>query len=149
MRASEIHKRLGCRCGKATLPASRWSSGITACEEDVEDRAWKLMRLLPDFIAKRPYVAEHDFSGVVVNANGTAGFKATKYTGGFKHLLKCRFFLPLLVVPVPILVAQRVLRKKIPLLTQIPQKDHSVGKNSIKRPHRARRHNQSKMASRR
>ncbi|KAF5324836.1 hypothetical protein D9611_004258 [Ephemerocybe angulata] len=36
---------------------------------------WKNMRLYPDFIAKRPYVAEHDFSGVVVSANGSAGFK--------------------------------------------------------------------------
>ncbi|KAI0086310.1 hypothetical protein BDY19DRAFT_960779 [Irpex rosettiformis] len=32
---------------------------------------YKLMGLLPNFIAKRPYVAEHDFAGIVVNGNGT------------------------------------------------------------------------------
>ena len=29
------------------------------------------MGMLPNFIAKRPHVAEHDFAGVVVDANGT------------------------------------------------------------------------------
>lgn len=29
------------------------------------------MGMLPNFAAKRPHVAEHDFSGVVVDANGT------------------------------------------------------------------------------
>ncbi|KAJ3504181.1 hypothetical protein NLJ89_g8070 [Agrocybe chaxingu] len=32
---------------------------------------WKLMRVLPNFLAKRPHVAEHDFSGVIVDSNGT------------------------------------------------------------------------------
>ncbi|KAF4614751.1 hypothetical protein D9613_003251 [Agrocybe pediades] len=32
---------------------------------------WKLMKFIPGFISWRPYVAEHDFSGVIVNANGT------------------------------------------------------------------------------
>lgn len=32
---------------------------------------WKLMSLLPNLLANRPHVAEHDFSGVVVDANGT------------------------------------------------------------------------------
>ena len=30
-----------------------------------------MMGLLPNFIARRPHVAEHDFAGVVVDANGT------------------------------------------------------------------------------
>lgn len=29
------------------------------------------MGLLPNFIVKRPHVAENDFAGVVVDANGT------------------------------------------------------------------------------
>lgn len=29
------------------------------------------MGMLPNFIAKRPHVAEYDFAGVVVDANGT------------------------------------------------------------------------------
>ena len=29
------------------------------------------MGLLPNFVAKRPHVAEHDFTGIVVNPNGT------------------------------------------------------------------------------
>ncbi|KAF9036600.1 hypothetical protein BJ165DRAFT_1532722 [Panaeolus papilionaceus] len=32
---------------------------------------WKMMKL-PNLFAKRPHVAEHDFSGVVVDANGTS-----------------------------------------------------------------------------
>lgn len=34
-------------------------------------RAYKLMGMLPNFIAKRPQVVEHDFAGVVADANGT------------------------------------------------------------------------------
>lgn len=33
---------------------------------------YKMMGLLPNFIARRPHVAENDFAGVVVDANGTA-----------------------------------------------------------------------------
>ena len=29
------------------------------------------MRLLPNLFAKRPHIAEHDFSGVIVDSNGT------------------------------------------------------------------------------
>jgi NADPH:quinone reductase-like Zn-dependent oxidoreductase len=29
------------------------------------------MGLLPNFITKRPHVAEHDFAGIVINGNGT------------------------------------------------------------------------------
>ncbi|KAF9476338.1 NAD(P)-binding protein [Pholiota conissans] len=32
---------------------------------------FKLMRAMPNFIAKRPYVPENDFSGIVVDANGS------------------------------------------------------------------------------
>jgi NADPH:quinone reductase-like Zn-dependent oxidoreductase len=32
---------------------------------------WKTMKFLPNLFAKRPHVAENDFSGVVVDANGT------------------------------------------------------------------------------
>ncbi|KAI0340529.1 NAD(P)-binding protein [Trametopsis cervina] len=35
---------------------------------------YKLMGLLPNFIAKRPHVAEHDLAGIVVDANGS-GFQ--------------------------------------------------------------------------
>lgn len=33
---------------------------------------WKIMRTLPNLFANRPHVAEHDFSGVIVDANGTS-----------------------------------------------------------------------------
>ncbi|KAF8968383.1 hypothetical protein BDZ97DRAFT_432692 [Flammula alnicola] len=33
---------------------------------------WKIMRLMPNLFMKRPHVAEHDFSGVVIDANGTS-----------------------------------------------------------------------------
>ncbi|KAF6764758.1 quinone oxidoreductase [Ephemerocybe angulata] len=36
---------------------------------------WKAMRLLPEWIAKRPYVVEHEFSGVVVEANRSTKLK--------------------------------------------------------------------------
>lgn len=29
------------------------------------------MKLLPNFVARRPQVAENDFAGIVVDANGT------------------------------------------------------------------------------
>ncbi|KAF8810131.1 NAD(P)-binding protein [Phlegmacium glaucopus] len=32
---------------------------------------WKLMRLVPNLFAKRPHVAEHDLSGIIVDSNGT------------------------------------------------------------------------------
>jgi len=44
-------------------------------------RGWKLMRLLPNLLAKRPHVAEHDFSGVVVDANGTEFSKGDNVYG--------------------------------------------------------------------
>ena len=34
-------------------------------------RGYGMMGLLPSFLARRPHVAEHDFTGVVVDANGT------------------------------------------------------------------------------
>ncbi|KAF8162896.1 hypothetical protein B0H34DRAFT_835459 [Crassisporium funariophilum] len=33
---------------------------------------WKVMRFLPNLFAKRPHPAEHDLSGFIVDANGTA-----------------------------------------------------------------------------
>ena len=30
-----------------------------------------MMKFLPNLFAKRPHVAEHDFSGVIVDSNGT------------------------------------------------------------------------------
>ncbi|KAJ2925233.1 hypothetical protein H1R20_g11882, partial [Candolleomyces eurysporus] len=32
---------------------------------------YKMMKMLPDFLGKRPYIPEHDFSGVVVDSNGS------------------------------------------------------------------------------
>lgn len=32
---------------------------------------WKLMKVLPNLIARRPHVAEHDLAGVIVDSNGT------------------------------------------------------------------------------
>ncbi|PSS37418.1 hypothetical protein PHLCEN_2v722 [Hermanssonia centrifuga] len=32
---------------------------------------YKVMGFLPNFIARRPHVAEHDFTGIIANANGT------------------------------------------------------------------------------
>ena len=29
------------------------------------------MRLMPNMFAKRPHISEHDFSGVIVDSNGT------------------------------------------------------------------------------
>ncbi|TRM64734.1 hypothetical protein BD626DRAFT_567608 [Schizophyllum amplum] len=43
---------------------------------------YKVMGLLPDFIAKRPLPAEHDFAGTVVDANGTK-FKEGDAVWGF------------------------------------------------------------------
>ena len=31
-----------------------------------------MMRLVPNFVAKRPHIVEHDFSGTIAEANGTA-----------------------------------------------------------------------------
>jgi NADPH:quinone reductase-like Zn-dependent oxidoreductase len=30
---------------------------------------YKLMKMMPDFLGQRPYIPEHDFSGVVVDSN--------------------------------------------------------------------------------
>jgi hypothetical protein len=35
------------------------------------DSGWKLMKVLPNFIARRPHVAEHDLAGIIVDSNGT------------------------------------------------------------------------------
>ncbi|KAF9452297.1 NAD(P)-binding protein [Macrolepiota fuliginosa MF-IS2] len=32
---------------------------------------WKLMKMLPNFIARRPHIAEHDLAGVIIDSNGT------------------------------------------------------------------------------
>jgi len=32
---------------------------------------WKLMKFIPNLFANRPHIAEHDFSGVIVDSNGT------------------------------------------------------------------------------
>lgn len=37
----------------------------------ISDSGYKLMKLLPNFMANRPQVAEFDFSGIVVDTNGT------------------------------------------------------------------------------
>lgn len=34
-------------------------------------RGWKVMSTVPDILARRPITPEHDFAGVVVDANGT------------------------------------------------------------------------------
>ena len=34
-------------------------------------RGYKLMGLMPNFLMKRPHVAEHDFTGIIADANGT------------------------------------------------------------------------------
>lgn len=39
------------------------------------------MGLLPNFIAKRPHVAEHDFAGIVVDGNGTEFQKGQEVYG--------------------------------------------------------------------
>jgi len=44
----------------------------TALTLPIIHSGYKFMRMLPDSAAKRPHVAEHDFSGVVANANGSS-----------------------------------------------------------------------------
>ena len=34
-------------------------------------RGYKSMEVIPNWMSKRPYIAEMDFSGVIVDANGT------------------------------------------------------------------------------
>ena len=46
-------------------------------------RGYKIMRLLPNFLASRPLVAENDFAGVVVDANGSSEFKNGDPVFGF------------------------------------------------------------------
>ncbi|KAJ3530617.1 hypothetical protein NMY22_g8500 [Coprinellus aureogranulatus] len=36
---------------------------------------YKLMTMVPGFVSKRPYVPEHDFSGTIVDSNGSEEFK--------------------------------------------------------------------------
>lgn len=50
----------------------------------------KLMKLVPGFIAKRPYVPESDLAGVVVDANGTA-LKVGEQVFGWKPVGTCHF----------------------------------------------------------
>ena len=58
------------------------------------------MGMLPNFIAKRPHVAEHDFAGVVVDANGTDlqngqevyGFIPVRTSLYLAPLLLCRLY---------------------------------------------------------
>lgn len=45
--------------------------GIVVVGLKAELRAYKLMKTVPKWMAKRPYIAEMDFSGVIVDANGT------------------------------------------------------------------------------
>ncbi|KAG9226018.1 hypothetical protein CCMSSC00406_0009115 [Pleurotus cornucopiae] len=46
---------------------------------------YKLMQVAPNFLAKRPLIAEHDFSGVVVKENGTE-FEVGDPVFGFFHV---------------------------------------------------------------
>jgi NADPH:quinone reductase-like Zn-dependent oxidoreductase len=51
---------------------------------------YKLMGLLPNFMTKRPHVAEHDFAGIVINGNGTRfenGQEVYGQTGAGNHAL--------------------------------------------------------------
>lgn len=48
---------------------------------NVPRSGYKLMRQLPNFLAKRPHVAEHDFAGIVVNENGTEFHKGDPVFG--------------------------------------------------------------------
>ncbi|KAF8188383.1 hypothetical protein BJ912DRAFT_1107585 [Pholiota molesta] len=43
---------------------------------------WKVMKTLPKFLGNRPHILENDFSGVVVNANGSNFNKGTISLGG-------------------------------------------------------------------
>lgn len=52
---------------------------------------YKLMGLLPNFLAKRPIVAEHDFSGVIVDANGSTEFSVGDQVFGFVSVGKSEF----------------------------------------------------------
>lgn len=51
-------------------------------------RGYKLMQVAPNFLAKRPLIAEHDFSGVVVKENGTE-FEVGDPVFGFFHVCAC------------------------------------------------------------
>lgn len=62
------------------------------------DRGHKLMGLLPNFLANRPYVPESDFSGTIVDSNDSKEFKAGDEVFGwieFRQFLQLRapFFL--------------------------------------------------------
>ncbi|KAH9841922.1 uncharacterized protein C8Q71DRAFT_700158 [Rhodofomes roseus] len=48
--------------------------------------AYKLMNMAPNFIAKRPYIPEHDVAGIIVDANGT-GFKEGDQVFGWTPLV--------------------------------------------------------------
>lgn len=54
------------------------------------------MRLLPNQSSKRPHIAEHDFSEVIVNSNGTKFWKGDEVYGWilvseFMHSLELKF----------------------------------------------------------
>lgn len=46
------------------------------------------MAFLPNIFARRPHVAEHDFTGVIVNA-GSSDYKAGDAVFGFIPVRKC------------------------------------------------------------
>ncbi len=53
-------------------------------------RGYKLMQVAPNFLAKRPLIAEHDFSGVVEQENDTE-FNVGDPVFGFVHVCACSF----------------------------------------------------------
>lgn len=52
-------------------------------------RGYKLMSFLPNLFAHRPHVAEHDFTGVVVNP-GSSNYKVGDAVFGFIPPRKCQ-----------------------------------------------------------
>lgn len=47
------------------------------------------MKVAPNWLAKRPYIAEHDLSGVVVDANGCEELKFGDEVYGWIPSSKC------------------------------------------------------------
>ncbi|KAG5219589.1 Zinc-type alcohol dehydrogenase protein [Salix suchowensis] len=58
---------------------------VESARTHVKPSGYKMMRLLPNFMAGRPLVVEHDFAGVVEDANDTE-FKAGDPVFGFIHV---------------------------------------------------------------
>lgn len=44
-------------------------------------RGYKIMQLMPNFLARRPHIAEHDLAGVVIDSNSTAFQKGDEVFG--------------------------------------------------------------------